>query len=503
MTNNLSKISPLPWIGKLYPDPGLMIGGTRFDMSKYPFLKELYHDKVLEQEIIVRKAAQLGWTTWAILVTLWYLDNDTFDNNGLYIFPTRSTCFDFVGGRLDPIISRNELLSAKNIDISNRMLKQIGGRNLYFRGTESEAGLIELPASWIVMDEVDRFKTQGVVSLIKKRAAGAVDKYFKLLSNPTFPEVGIDALFNQSTQAEYFLKCEHCNEWQPLTLEDNVDLEHPEKGTHCRKCKKPIDRHSVGEWVHAYPEKDALGYTMSQLYSPTVTIAEIVKDFKNIKSESDRQTFFNMVLGLPYIPKGGKITDKEIARAINPDLERGDDGGRDTFMGIDVGTYLDWVVINAADQVVDWGRAQDQAELEERIAYYNPDRFVIDALPERRLSLDICDSFPDKGAVCFYTAQETDKEVGDFTLQFNRIRDLRLDRMYHKVRSANIQLPPEVVDSELANHLKNLIKVVTENNKGDKVVQFLRYGKPDHLAHALNYALIAKSSFDPPSLSYV
>lgn len=482
----------------------IKIDGLDFTLHDYPFLLELYLNAHLE-EIVVRKAAQLGYTTWAIISTLWYLKNPLFHTNALYIFPTKELVYDFSSGRLDTIIKDSKAFSEDDaMEVDNKGLKKIGRRNLYFRGTTSQAGLVEIPAPWQVLDEIDKFKIDGVVSLARKRAGGARAKFFKYLSNPTLPDTGIDHLYLNSSQGEWQNHCDHCNRWQTLDFFKNLDIDNPDRGVFCRWCKKPLNRLGPGRWLHKR-DHHRKGYWVSQLNSPTVTPLELIREYLACQGEIDMMNFYNMGLGLPYVPKGGKLTEAELLRAISTEYQRGTRGEGEHFMGIDVGSHLDWVIIDSNDNIRDWGAVKNPDDISRLIQEWDIFFFVIDAQPESRLSMDLCREFPGRGAICYYKENKADKDLEDFVKQFNRNREIELDHMYHAIRSRKHRFPEELKqDQDFKDHLCNLIKVTQEDSKGNnKIVKFMRYGKPDHKAHGLNYARIAKESFQPPRLRHI
>ena len=481
----------------------VMINNRPFSFEKYPFMVELYR-MATHRKIVVRKAAQLAFTTYGINTTLWFIKNTLLMGNGLYIFPTEGQVYDFTNARLDPLIDESPAFSGEDrAKVDNKGLKRFSdNRVLYFRGAKSTTKLVEMPANWQVLDEVDKFENTDIISFVAERASGFEHKYFKYLSNPTFSDVGIDRMFNDSTMAEWHITCDECGLEQILDFFDNLDHDDPDRGVFCSGCFKPIDRLKNGRWIHQV-KSDTLGYTLSQLYSPTVTPKEMITAWKKCRGEADKQTFYNMKLGKPYDAKGGKLTDEEINNIIDKSRTRGE-YEKTLFGGADVGAMIDWVIIDKDKNVIDWGSAKTKDEVSRIFEEYGVSGFVIDAMPETRLSIDLCTDFPGKGAVCYYTTKDSDKRFEDYD-QYNRNRSLWLDRMYHDLRVGNISFPIEMQqDERFRSHLKNLIKVVQEAKDGkDKIVKFLRYGKPDHLSHGLNYALIALDKYADLDIRWV
>ena len=476
-----------------------------FTLDKYPFMVELYN-MAHHPDIVVKKAAQLAFTTYGINTTLWFIKNPLLIGNAIYIFPTEGQVYDFTNARLNPIIEDSPAFSnSDQAKVDNMGLKRFGnGKVIYFRGAKSDTKLVEMPANWQVLDEVDKYDNPDIVSLVKERASGFSQKYFKYLSNPTFPDIGIDALYNDSTMAEYYLKCDACGKEQSLHWDKNIDINDPERGVFCKYCGAPMDRLARGRWIH-HKKLKRLGYTLNQLYSPTVTPQEMIEAFKRCRGEYDMQVFYNMKLGLAYTPKGGKLTDDDLNKATQKDRERGEYSGT-LFGGVDVGSFLDWVIIDKDGKVIDWGRAKDPAEVIRKFKEYGVFSFVIDALPETRMSIEICTALPARGSICYFTEKDNEQESDDGEYNIlNRNRSLWIDRAFHSIRIAEITFPREIIqDTHFREHMKNLIRVVKEaKDDKDKTITFVRNGKPDHLMLALVYAFIAKERFTDVGVDWV
>lgn len=492
----------------LWAFQNIPIDGARFDISDTPYLRELY-DNALTHEVVARKAAQTRFTTWAIITTLWFLKNPLYNQNALYLFPTLSQVYDFSSGRLNPMLEDSPAFTGdEKAAVDNQGLKRFGKRTLYMKGTESSKQLVEFPAAWQVFDEVDKFKEHeeiDIIKLAKKRASGSKLKIFKYLSNPTYPDVGIDAMYLKSSMGEWQVPCNFCGKWQALDFFENVEYENINSGVFCKYCKKPIDRLAEGRWYHEDSNNPVKGYHVSQLSSPTVSVREMIAEWLAIEGELDKAVFYNMSLGLPYTPKGGKLTQEELRAIISSDLTKGDiTGYSDTFLGIDVGNMMDWALIGRDYSILDWGEARNIEEIYEIIETKNVTFFCIDAQPEGRLSKDLVAKYPNRGAYVYYKDSENTKEFDDGTYQFNRNREVTLDRMYHRIRSKKARAPQEIKQSDLEKHLCNLVKVVQDKKiKQTKVVKFMRYNKPDHKAHGLNYAMMAADFFEPPRLRFL
>jgi len=118
------------------------------------------------------------------------------------------------------------------------------------------------------------------------------------LSNPTIPDYGIDAAFQQTDQRYWLLKCYACKEY--TCLEDTFPecLKETSRGVirACVKCGKKLDP-SRGEWVPKKPGvTDKHGYHFSQLFSHYVEPGDILHQYR---TTNNLQDFFNLKIGMP------------------------------------------------------------------------------------------------------------------------------------------------------------------------------------------------------------
>ncbi|MCQ3450452.1 terminase gpA endonuclease subunit, partial [Salmonella sp. NW615] len=140
--------------------------------------------------------------------------------------------------------------------------------------------------------------------------------------------------YEQSNKQKFYVPCPHCNHSHELVFE-NVKFEWkiidggrrriPDAETaqlQCPECNNVITEAErvrmikKGEWVVTAPEiKDIMGYHISRLYSPINSIKSIVQDFAEAHYTFDLASFYNNVLGLPYIDK--ENTDHDLVLLEN------------------------------------------------------------------------------------------------------------------------------------------------------------------------------------------
>lgn len=126
----------------------------------------------------------------------------------------------------------------------------------------------------------------------------------------------INLLWKASNQLEWATKCEHCNHWNTITMDNNpLEMLQPH-GFSCSKCKKVLDTRN-GEWVSFNPSSKS-NLTAYHLAQPLLPF------FNQTKKEWDHfyqkvtdgkyglHQVYNEALGLAYDVGTKPITEKEL-----------------------------------------------------------------------------------------------------------------------------------------------------------------------------------------------
>src|SRR6185503_9401985 len=108
------------------------------DFKQHPFLFHPYTDTSPKQ--VIFKAAQIGFSTLAIIKSLWIAKNKGMDI--IYTLPTESDVQVFAGGKINRIIAQNPILQEWVKDKDSVEQKSIGHNMIYYRGTWTQKAAI-------------------------------------------------------------------------------------------------------------------------------------------------------------------------------------------------------------------------------------------------------------------------------------------------------------------------------------------------------------------------
>ena len=480
------------------------------DFNDHGYLKEIYEDQ--SKIIDYMKSAQSGASERFITEAVWLPDQ--FKENAIYLFPTSSTLSDLVQERIDEPINNNEYLtrvSGRAKKIMGKQADKVGLKRMskgfvYFRGSNKPTQITSIAGDAIFVDELDRMLLESI-PYFPKRLAHSKRKWQRWASTPTLPNFGIHKRFLLTDQKHWFVKCNHCDVEQEVDFFTNVEYKMKNDNDSecewakiiCSSCRKEILPYKLkGRWISQNPESGRRGYFMSKMYSPYLDIKEMVVDSKKA-SEFEIQQFHNQDLGIPYEPKGGKLTDDVLDAAVR-DYKYLDVTG-ENFMGIDVGLNLHYVIQNN-DNVVKIGSCKSFVDLDKEMKTYNVKKAVIDALPETRKAQEFADRFKGRVMLCYYTGLKEVKKNEWFVVdkekkqKVNTGRTLSLDMWTGRIRRQQVGIPKHWREiPEFKDHMQGLTRMLVEKKDGHEEAEYVKTSA-DHLYHAGNYSNLAKAIFN-------
>ncbi len=470
--------------------------GQKFSFKDHEYLFEVYtldHD-----DIRIRKATQMGFTTWAFVRHIDACEK-LLPLGVMYFFPTKEDVTDFSKARIDNFLKYNkDMHIVDDKETKNVGLKHIGKSFMYFRGMRSPTAVKSVPADALVFDEVDEADPVKL-DMALKRIDHSDFKWKTQLSNPTIPDFGIDRSFKESDQRYWHVKCSHCGAWVCLDKEFPKCLKRVNEYKViriCKRCKKEFDIRGQGQWVPDYPNcKDKRGYHISQLYSHYVDPNTILTEFETVL---DLKQFYRLRLGLPYAGPQDKIDKNAILNLPREEIFLKENDM--CFMGIDQGNDLHIVILKKMGSkklgLYDIIVIKDFEDIDDLLKKNKIFKCVIDALPEKRKATELRNRNKSKVHINYYNDNQKGSykwNDADGIVQEDRTESLDGSHALITKKKLIINKMINPADLEVfAEHCSNMARIKETADDGSQRYIWVRTGA-DHFRHALNYACIASS----------
>jgi len=467
--------------------------GKRFTWDGHEYLKEPYDCQAQFQSYM--KAAQLGFSEKAVLGAI-HDCQYRLKSGVLYLIPTKTDVTDFSKGRFKPLLDENPELKAMVQETDAANIKRIGKAMLYLRGMRTTVGLKSVPADKVVFDEIDE-AVPSMVDLAMKRMSHSEFQEVEALSTPTIPEYGIHAMFLESDQRHWFIRCDACGEFTCLELEFPNCIKRNHRGEYYRACKKCGAEISPanGVWVPSNGkgngEGGKVGYRVSQLVSQYVPLATIMDEFRNTKFPAD---FWNSRLAQPYIEATHRL---EVAYVLNLCSNFGMEG-RDKgpcAMGIDTSAERLHVVAARVESGVPrviWIGEHPWEDLDDLMERYNA-YAVLDGVPEPDKARDFVKRHSGRAWACSYTnAVNKPERWDDAENRVTVYQTLAMDAS-HKILQEKKAILPRAMDEvqEFAKHCHNVARRKVEDEEtGNVHFTWLKLAD-DHYRRAFNFLVLA------------
>ncbi|MDE2233297.1 MAG: phage terminase large subunit family protein [Patescibacteria group bacterium] len=326
-----ARSSILAWIEK---EKILTETGEPFDFIKeFGFLADVYLDN--SPFICARKAAQVGFTTYEIIRSIWEAKRENIDI--IYVLPTADDVKKFSGGKTNRIIARSPVLQELVKDKDSVEQKQIGEATIYYQGSWTERTALMISAKKLVVDELDRCKSE-VVEQYDSRLQAVPNPRKAFFSNPSIPDFGISKIYEQSDQKKWHIT-HSCGETYVM---DESCVDYEAEIYRCPKCEGEItDLERIrGDWV-ATGDKNAKwsGYWIPLWIKPSATAAQIAE----YKREKSPEYFANFVAGLPYVGGGDKVAASTITNCLSLTVNLQEEP---IIIGVDTGLPIHIVCAN-------------------------------------------------------------------------------------------------------------------------------------------------------------
>lgn len=295
------------------------------------------------KHVVLMFGSQIAKSELINNVSGYYIDQEPAPQ--MIVQPTLDAAEDYSKIRIGPMIKACPALSEKVNDTeanasrrrgkkaaSTTLFKPFSGGYVVLSGANSAASLASKPIRILLRDEIDRFTDSipgegSPLDLSEQRTRTFYNKKIVDSSTPLVKgESKIEALFLQSDQRHYYLPCPHCGQHSELMWDlvewdkEGTDLERSKTARivcpHCKEIMRGSGRID-GEWLargvwKKTAKSDIAGFYINSLCSPFTELSELVLIYLKAWHDHDedkKQTFYNLILGLPY--------DKSIKQSID------------------------------------------------------------------------------------------------------------------------------------------------------------------------------------------
>lgn len=305
--------------------------GKLLDLSSHKYLFDIYADN--SPLLCCLKAGQIGFSTMAIVKTLWLAHNRKL-NIG-YILPTSEMVEKFVGSKVNMMIQENKVFMDWVKDKDSIKQKQLGKNTIFYLGSQTDRSAIMLSLDLLVGDEYDK-SPQDTLETYDSRLQHSEYKWKWLFSNPTIPDFGVHKFFQQSDQKMWHIN-HSCGS---RFIMDESCIDYDLEIYKCPKCQNIITQEEIrqGMWLPT-AKGEWSGYWIPLWINPTVTAKEIAQK----KHEKTAEFFANFVAGLPYIGTNNQISQSALDKCLSSEINTQENR---TIIGIDTGHNIYYTLMN-------------------------------------------------------------------------------------------------------------------------------------------------------------
>lgn len=483
--------------------------GEMLDFVNYPYLRQIYFDDESKSSM---KSTQSGVSEELIVEAIGHALKGM---SIFYVLPTIQLMGRFVQNRYYKSVEHSEFYKrisreGETKDASSMSLQHVGKGSIAFVGSNSPKVFTEYPADMVIIDELDQCNAENIEMAWERMSNSNYRREIKV-SQPTVDGRGIHAVWLDSCQYKWYIKCDCGHEFHPdffthvlrkINESDYViiDSEYDWQSGRdinliCDKCGRPVDRKKEGRWIERFKGKPSC-YHISKLFSTKVSLLEIVERFTaGLHNAYKMQRVYNGDLGLPYTAKGSKLDDIDLDKCVGDfNLDR---PSYPCVMGVDVGSMLhvriNELLPDGRIKAVYIGSVKDPEEVESLYNQYGVKIAVIDANPERRMAEKLCIKL--KGMFrCFYGNELKSDNINSDKKAITVDRTSALDNVIERVLSQSLLLPRNASTiSEYYDHMKASTRIYDPDiNAGKGAYRWIESGA-DHFFHAEAYSLIAKN----------
>jgi phage terminase large subunit GpA-like protein len=222
--------------------------GQSLDFHTHRYLYDIYRDN--SKFLCCTKAGQIGFSTMAILKTIWLSRNRHIDVG--YILPTVDMVQKFVGSKVNRMAQKNPVIQGWMKDKDSITQKQIDQNYIHYLGAQTERSAIMLSLDMLVADEYNK-SPQEILETYDSRLQHSIHGYKWVFSNPTIPDFGVDRFYDISDKKRWHIT-HSCGKTYVM---DESCIDYNAETYRCHHCGGVISREAIrmGEWYDKHGEK--------------------------------------------------------------------------------------------------------------------------------------------------------------------------------------------------------------------------------------------------------
>lgn len=319
----------------------LFLNGRRLSLTDYPHLREIYNSEAKESVYMFSRQTAKSTTLANLMIT-----NSVMYNyfKSLYVAPTVDQTKVFSHDRVNPVLEGSPLVKDHYMNsslVQNVFMKQLlNGSRMYLRYALLSADRIRgYSADMNIFDEIQDSRPD-IIPVVQETMSRSMFKWTLFAGTPKRSKGTLATIWGRSSKNEYILKCQSCNQWNILGL-DNIG----ELGVVCNKCGRPLDVKKKGQWVSTYSltQKPSLeGFRVCLLHFDRAPWVDWKKDVLGKRERYSTGKYLNEVLALEYDEGTSPITESDLMQCCREEYSMtGDPNDLDvsykSIMGIDYG----------------------------------------------------------------------------------------------------------------------------------------------------------------------
>ncbi len=286
-------------------------------LDKFPMMRHIY-DNMPQKLLLKCSRKTLKSTLLSNFIALNMIRWNYYKM--LYVAPQEASAAyfsnNYVNPRFDsPKVKELFIKGWANNDVYSKKLAD-SQSSIIFKYVKEDATRVRGPATDqnlhdeiqdIVFDQIPIISETMTLSDYKRQI---------FAGTPLTTDNTINLLWESSNMLEWATKCEGCNHWNTLTMDNNPLDMLQSHGFSCSKCKKRLNTCN-GEWVSFNPKKndDLVGYHLAQPILPFFNQSD--KEWKSFYRKVTDGKYglhqvYNEALGLAFDVGTKPITEKEL-----------------------------------------------------------------------------------------------------------------------------------------------------------------------------------------------